>query len=275
MSGQVVSHNGCSLACEVRGRGDPVVFIQGVGLHGRGWMPQVTELAASHACLIFDNRGVGASLPAGGRLTIAGMADDTLRIMDAMGWASAHLVGHSMGGSIAMEMALQERSRVRSLSLLCTLSRGVDALRPSARMLWVGIRSSLGTLRSRRRAFLELVLAPGDLSPEERDVLAVELEPLFGHDLARRPPVVMKQLAALRDYDATPRLHQLEGIPTLVLSAAHDPIATPAMGRALAQAIPGAEYVEVAGQSHGVTMRHARQVNALLLRHLSAAGAAP
>jgi pimeloyl-ACP methyl ester carboxylesterase len=268
---RTVHHNGCELAWQVQGHGPPVVFIQGVGLHGRGWQPQVTELATHYTCLTFDNRGAGASLPAPRVLSMAAMTEDTLRIMDAVGWDSAHLVGHSMGGCIAMGMALRARHRVRSLSLLCTFARGRDATRLTKQMLWVGIRSSIGTLRSRRRAFLELVLAPDDLSPAERDALAMELEPLFGHDLAYRPAIAMKQLAALRGYDATPHLHRLEGLPTLVLSAAHDAISPPAIGRALAAAIPGADYVEVAGQSHGVTIRHAREVNALLARHFAGA----
>jgi pimeloyl-ACP methyl ester carboxylesterase len=182
---RTVHHNGCELAWQVQGHGPPVVFIQGVGLHGRGWQPQVTELATHYTCLTFDNRGAGASLPAPRVLSMAAMTEDTLRIMDAVGWDSAHLVGHSMGGCIATELALRARQRVRNLSLLCTFARGRDATRLTKRMLSVGIRSSIGTLRSRRRAFLELVLAPDDLTPAERDALAVDLEPLFGHDLAR------------------------------------------------------------------------------------------
>jgi pimeloyl-ACP methyl ester carboxylesterase len=267
----IVEHSGCRLACEVHGQGPPVVFIQGVGLPGRGWLPQLSELATSYQCLTFDNRGIGASRPAGGTPSIVGMAEDTMRIMDAMGWQSAHVVGHSMGGCIAMEVALQDRSRVRSLSLLCTVARGRDATRLTPHMLWVGIRSSVGTLRSRRRAFLELVLAPDELPMEERDALAIELEPLFGHDLARRPAAAFRQLRALQAWDCTTRLARLAGVPTLVASAAHDTIAPPRLGRAIAAAIPGAEYVELPDHAHGVTIRNAGVVNRMLRSHLDAA----
>src|SRR5690606_25616523 len=106
--------------------------------------------------------------------------------------------------------------RVRSLSLLCTVSRGADATRLSGRMLWLGIRSSVGPIRMRRRAFLEMVLPPSALAGTDSDALAAELEPLFGHDIGRRPPIAMKQLAALRAYDCTSRLGRLASIPTLV-----------------------------------------------------------
>lgn len=270
-----VEHRGCRLAYSVLGSGPPIVFIQGVGLHGAGWRPQTDELSSSYSCLTFDNRGVGESQPTGGRLSIAVMAEDTLRVMDAAGFESAHLVGHSMGGCIALQTALTARGRVRSLSLLCTVARGRDATRLSLGMLWIGIRSTIGTARARRRAFLELVLAPNDLTPSERDTLAVEVEPMFGHDLARRPPIAMTQLAALRAYDPRHRLAELGGLPTLVANATYDRIATPASGRLLAESIPGARYVEFGEHSHGVVIRDARRVNALLKEHVAAAEKRP
>jgi pimeloyl-ACP methyl ester carboxylesterase len=259
------------LAYSVMGSGPPIVFIQGVGLQGAGWQPQVQELSATHSCLCFDNAGVGKSQPAKGRLSIPQMAEDTLRVMDAAGIESAHLVGHSMGGCIAMETALLARQRVRSLSLLCTFAVGSDATRLTLAMLWIGLRTTIGTARSRRRAFLELVLAPSDLSLPERDALARDLEPLFGHDLARRPAIAMKQLAALRSYDPSDRLVELAGIPCMVISAAHDPIASPGTGRRLAKAIPGAHYVELPEHSHGVVIREPAGVNHLLRDHMERA----
>lgn len=264
---------GCRLAYRVVGNGPPVVLIQGVGLHGDGWRPQVEALAEHHRCLTFGNRGMGASQPLGAPLSIEQMAADTLALMDALSWPSAHIVGHSMGGLIALQLALSARGRVRSLSLLCTFSRGADATRPTPRMMWLGMRSNIGTRRMRRLAFLEIVMPPEVLAREDRDALAARLEPLFGHDLGVQPPIVMKQLSAMGRYDATPRLGELAGIPTLVVTAAHDPIARPPLGRALAKAIPGARLVEFADASHGVTIQHASRVNALLRDLLFAAEA--
>ena len=70
-------------------------------------------------------------------------------------------------------------------------------------------------------------------------------------------------------YDALPRLGELAGLPALVVSAAHDPIAPPAVGRALAAGIPGSRHVEVSDASHGLPIQHAERVNALLLEHLA------
>lgn len=248
-----------------------MVLMQGVGVHGDGWLPQTETLSGRYRCLTFDNRGMGASQPTGDPVTVERMANDAWALMDAEGWASAHLVGHSLGGLVAQHMAITAPARVRSLALLCTVSRGRDATRIGARMLWLGIASNLGSLRSRRRAFLRIVVPPAALRSADEDALAAELATFFGHDLARQPPIAMKQLAALRAYDATASLGALDGIATLVLSAEHDLIAPPKFGRALAARIPGAKYVEIPGAGHGVTIHHADAVNRILLDHLDSA----
>lgn len=136
-----------------------------------------------------------------------------------------------------------------------------------------GILSRIGPRRSRRRAFLRIVLPDSALPGRDPDATARELEPLFGHDLADQPPVAIQQLKALRAFDATDALQRLEAIPTIVMSGEHDPIAPPRFGRALAAAIAGARYEEIADASHGMTIHRAAQVNALLQEHLAMADA--
>lgn len=271
---EVLRRDGCLLAYRQRGAaGPPVVFIQGVGVHGDGWEPQVGALAADHRCLTFDNRGMAASQPVGpAPLSIDQMADDTLALLDAVGWESAHVVGHSMGGLIALAVALRAPRRVLSLALMCTFANGADGASIGGRMLWLGLRSAIGTRRMRRHAFLEIVVPPDVLARTHRDQLAAELEPLFGHELAVQPPVAFRQLRAMSCYDATPRLGELASIPTLVLAGVHDPIGTPARGRALASGLPGARYVEFDDAAHGLPIQHCARVNALLAQHWGTAG---
>lgn len=260
-------HRGCRLSYRVEGDGPPVLFIQGSGLHGDGWRPQVDELASRFQCLTFDNRGIGKSQPYGTAITVEQMAQDALVLMDAQGWSSAHIVGHSLGGLVALHLALSAPMRCRSLSLLCTFARGREATRLSWGMFWLGLRSYLGTRRMRRRAFTELILPKHLLTGMARDAWAEKLAPIFGHDLADHPPVVMKQLAALRAYDATPQLHNLAGLPTLVVGSRYDRIARPEVVRALAAGLINSRLVEFDDAAHGVTIQCADQINALLAEH--------
>jgi pimeloyl-ACP methyl ester carboxylesterase len=262
-------HKGCRLGFEVRGCGPAAVFIQGLGIHGKAWAPQIDGLAAKYECLSFDNRGVGLSQPLGCRLTLEQMAEDTLVLMDAQGWQSAHLVGQSMGGLIAIEIALKARHRVRSLTLLCSFPRGRDVFPLTSGMIWSWLRTQVGPRRQRRKAMLELVMPESALVAADPELLAAELAPLFGFDLAVQPSVCRRQLWALVRHDTTARLGQLDGLPTLIVNATHDRIAPPSIGRAMAAGIRGARFIEIAGASHAAAIQHAARINALLMEHFA------
>jgi pimeloyl-ACP methyl ester carboxylesterase len=247
-----------------------VLCIQGVGVAGDGWRPQVEALAQRYRVLTFDNRGVGATRRGAGPLSIERMAADATAILDAEGIDRCHILGHSMGGLIALAVALGAPARVRTLSLLCTFADGAGPTRPTPRMIWLGTRSRLGTRTMRRMAMQEMLFPAAWLRTVDRAALAEQLNALFGRDLGQAPPIVDEQLKTMGRYDATPRLPELAAIPTLVVSGRHDPIAPPAYGRAIAAGIPGARYVEFEDASHALTIQQAERVNALLLEHLDA-----
>jgi pimeloyl-ACP methyl ester carboxylesterase len=176
-----------------------------------------------------------------------------------------------MGGLIAQHIALTARERVKSLSLVCTFANGADATRLSMRMLALGLRSRIGTRAMRRRAMIDMVMPRDYLRGRDTAALGKELGDLFGRDLADQPPIVSEQLRAMSRYSAAARLGELSGLPTLVVSGTHDPIAPPQLGRAIASAIPGARFLEFPHASHALPIQCAAELNALLLDHLSAA----
>ncbi len=268
---KIVEFENCSFHTGLVGEGPPVLFIQGVGIHGEGWRPQVEVLARHHRCLIFDNRGMGRSQGETSPLSIEQMAKDALAILSAHEIDRAHIVGHSMGGTIAMALALAEPKRVLSLSLLCTMAKGAAAAPLSWRMITLGLGTVIGTRAMRRRAFVRLILPPGNWTHAVLDQLAQAYEPCFGHDLGEQPPIAHLQLKALRKYDATAKLKELGAFPTLVVSATHDPIAPPALGKVIASGIPGARFVELENASHGVPIAEPARINDLLLGHLASA----
>lgn len=251
---------------ESAGAGDPVLFIQGVGVIGRGWKPQTDPMSKSFKTIIFDNRGIGQSKLRSTKLDIECMADDALTLMDHLGIKAAHVVGHSMGGSIALELAVKHPERVRSLSLLCTFSKGNQATRLNSRMLWLGIRSRIGTRASRRHAFLAMLYSKLFLSDHPSiKTLAETTGNLVGRDLADSPAIIMRQLKALSRHDLHASLNVLASIPTLVVSAKEDPIALPRFGSDLATKIPGAKYILLENASHGIVLERSDEINKILL----------
>jgi pimeloyl-ACP methyl ester carboxylesterase len=246
------------------GSGPGVLLVQGVGIVGEGWRPQIDALSASYTVIAFDNRGIGASTTDSRSLSIEQMALDALAIMDHEGIDRFHVVGHSMGGLIAIEIALRVPRRIYSLGLLCTFPDGPSATRLRWDTLVSGIRTRVGTRAMRRRAFLELVM-PRELLLRSNDAaLAGRLRPLFGRDLADNPPIIMRQLRAMSRYDTSPRLGELASIPTLVVSAMQDRISVPANGRRLAALIPGSALVELPNAAHGVPIHSPSVTNDLL-----------
>jgi pimeloyl-ACP methyl ester carboxylesterase len=250
-----------------------VVWIQGVGVAGSGWQPQIEGLGPGFSHSVFDNRGLGRSQPCRGQVSIKAMANDAKRLMDHLGWESAHIVGHSMGGVIGQEFALQYPEKVRSLSLLCTFPRGRDAARPTPWVLWMTLRTWIGTRAMRRRAFLEMLVPPSDLRTANLDSLAEQVAKVIGRDLAHQPPIMLRQVRALSKHDASSGLSRLRDIPTLVMSAELDPIAPPRYGRRLGDLIPGSQYLEIRGASHAVTICSPHLVNEPLAKFLAASEA--
>ena len=123
--------NGQQLYYEVHGEGEPLLCVHGLACDTLAWIPQLQAFPAAHRTVIFDNRDVGQSSMAEPGYEIADMARDALALADELELDSFHLLGISMGGAIAQEIALQAPERVRTLTLAVTFPAGGD-LRPAA-----------------------------------------------------------------------------------------------------------------------------------------------
>ncbi len=269
----VLSTPAGDLSYDRRGSGPPIVFVQGVGVAGCGWAPQVVALADRFTCVTFDNRGLGVSAARGEALTVEGMAEDAIALVTGLGIGPAHWVGHSLGGVIAQRVALVRPDLVQRLALLCTFAGGHDLARPPWRLLWHGTWSRLGTRGLRRRAFARLVTPPAVIRARGIDAIIAELEAAFGRSLATSPAIADAQLRALRRHDERARLGELRAIPTLVVSGGQDLIARPAAGRALADGIGTAVFETWPDAGHALPIHAAEALNARLAAHLAARAA--
>ena len=268
---RTIERHGVRLSYSVDGEGPPLLLIQGVGLPGRGWLPQVVGLRQRFTVITFDNRGVGGSDGGPEPLTIDAMAEDAAAILERENIDYVHVMGHSMGGLIALRFALMNPARIRSLILACTFADGAAPTKLSWKMAALGIRCRVGTRAMRRNAMLEMIMPAPFLRGIDRARLAADLQPLFGRDLADQPPILMRQLRAMSRYSALAQLGLLDGIPAVVISAAHDPIAPPALGRAIAGGMTSARFVEFADAGHALPIQCVDRFNDLILSHLAAA----
>jgi pimeloyl-ACP methyl ester carboxylesterase len=106
------------------GEGQPVLFIQGLGVDHRAWAGVARPLSKRFRCISFDNRDVGRSPTVDAPYSVLDMAGDALGLLDELGIARADIVGTSMGGVMAQEIAIRHPERVRKLVLVTTYTSG-------------------------------------------------------------------------------------------------------------------------------------------------------
>jgi 3-oxoadipate enol-lactonase len=210
---------GTELNYERAGAGEPVLLIQGMSATHLAWgRPFLNLLEVDFDCIVFDNRGMGLSGPAETPFTTADLADDALGVLDGLGIESAHVVGISMGGMIAQELALAEPGRVRTLTLGATYCGG-----PEGKLMGEDVLQQLGEAMKSgdpedvRRAMWEINLSPDFRAEESRYAAFLEM----AEALPAPRAVVLEQMQACAAHDTSARLGQLS-VPTLVVHGTAD-----------------------------------------------------
>ena len=225
------------IAWERQGSGEPLLLIQGLGYARWGWEPVARPLARSFEVLLFDNRGIGESDAPQGPYSVAEMAGDAVQVLDEAGVEQAHVVGTSLGGMIAQELALEHPERVGKLVLACTTPGGPRAYpMPQPTVDLMLARASL-------REFTENALAPAD-RPDLVERILVHRE-----RTAQGFEPWSAQAAAGAGFDASERLGGLAA-PTLVQHGDGDLVVDPRNGELLVELIPDARLSLYEGGGH-------------------------
>jgi pimeloyl-ACP methyl ester carboxylesterase len=231
------------IAWERRGEGAPILLIHGLGYARWGWEPVADLLARRYELVLLDNRGIGESDAPPGPYTVAEMAADVLGVLDAAGLERAHVVGTSLGGMIAQELALTAPHRVDRLVLVCTTPGGPHAApMPLQTAQLIAEAPTLEPLVALRR-FVENALAPDPPKETVERILAHRLE------TAQPPAAWAAQAAAGAAFDVWDRLPALAA-PTLVVHGTADVVVDPANAELLALRIPDARLDWFEGCGH-------------------------
>jgi len=244
---------------EEHGSGEALLLIMGLAADSTAWLFQIPDFAEHYRTIVFDNRGVGRSSKPPGPYTIHEMADDTAGLLDAIGVARAHVLGVSMGGMIAQELALRHPEHVRSLVLACTYPEPdaeIEQQRQFSVSQFGGTITATGETRIDVAALDPLLffqhLLPRVFNQSFIDRELPKLMQLFSGALqwGFSMEAILGQVAAAMGHRATDRLHRI-GVPTLVITGDADLLIPPGNSRVLAENIPGAKLVMVPGGSHG------------------------
>jgi pimeloyl-ACP methyl ester carboxylesterase len=225
---------------ESHGDGKPLLLIQGLGYGRWGWDPIVPPLAERHRVLTFDNRGIGESEKPAGPYSARQMADDALQVLDEAGVDRADVVGASLGGMIAQELAVLAPERVDRLVLCCTALRSDAFPFPEATVKLMGEAATLAPDVALRR-FVENAL--GAEPPQEL------VERIFALRVANPPDPAGWQAQAA----AGTTFAGVDGEirqPTLVLHGTEDNVVDVRHAGLLGERIPGARVELIPGTGH-------------------------
>ena len=222
---------------EVGEAGEPLVFLSGLGGDHRAFNLAQRHFGGAWRTLALDSRDAGRSWRADAPYTTADMADDVAAWLDALGIASAHVVGHSLGGLVAQELAIRHGGLVRSLALVSSHA-GSNAWRRAVIDSWIRLRElAAGDLAAFARGTLPWLVAPSYFAHAEQIdglVRFAERNP-WPQDVA----AFTRQARAATTHDARGRLRGL-AIPAIVISGEFDLVNPPAVAGALADEIPDA-----------------------------------
>jgi pimeloyl-ACP methyl ester carboxylesterase len=242
-----------------RGVGTPILLVMGHRYSSALWYPVLEALSARHRLIWFDNRGTGRTDSSSG-FSIADMADDALAVLDAAGVARAHIYGVSMGGVIALDIAIRHPERVLSLIVGCSGMLTADKPR-APRWLRALYYVPPGLL-----AWMMRNLPHGYGSAAAADLIAHD-QTVIARDPISMRGVRAQQAAIQRHTVAVDEIRSLT-MPALVLHGDEDRTVPYAYGVELAETLPNATLVTLPGAGHNYLIAQQKLANAAVLSFL-------
>jgi 3-oxoadipate enol-lactonase len=260
---------GVDLYYESHGRGEPLILVPSTAYSGEVWKPTQMPLAESLNLIIHDPRGCGRSVAKQNVYTIEQMAADIVALMDHLKIAAAHLLGHSMGGRIALAATQNFPGRVKSL--IMAASGSGPAARPGSDCIpGLPHRLVVDLVEMGFEKFIHHEICESDtfFTKDYRDHHHEEVEEFFQLAWATHAklPEFVHLCIARHNWEGTHRLSDVK-VSTLVVIGDHDSGGSNHMAQSevLAKRIPGAELEVLKGQSHGFFWQAPEETNSIIL----------
>ena len=256
-----IQANGIDLHYIAAGHGAPVVLLAGFGGDHLSWGLQFPAFRARHHTIALDNRGCGRSGSPDVTYTTGLMAGDIVAVLDHLGIDAAHVVGLSLGGMIAQELALAHPQRVLSLQLHSTAGRADPYLRILLDT-WRQVRAQLG--REMVQQSMALWLFGRRTFAERPELIEMLMRQATAYPYAPTEVGFARQGEAVVTHDALARLSAI-ACPTLITAGEDDVLVPARFARELADHLPHAEIHLVPGAGHMWCWEKPAEFNALAL----------
>ncbi|MCK5840372.1 MAG: alpha/beta fold hydrolase [Bacteroidales bacterium] len=240
--------NDIDLYYETHGKGTPLLLIAGLASDSQSWQPVIAGLSRHFFVITPDSRGVGRTMPQETEISIGKIADDCIALIKHLGFSSVNVLGHSMGGFVALDLAIRYPDYVNSLILAGTSSS--NSMRNNA--MFMDLASCLESGMEMKLWFRNLfywIFSPRFFENKEavNDAVRFSIE----YPYPQSPVAFRNQVMAIADYDGTDDLAKICS-KTLVICGKEDLLFPPEVGEALAQAIPGADFSVIKCAPHSM-----------------------
>ena len=242
--------NDINIYYEIHGAGEPLVLVAGLATDSQSWLPIINDLAKKYQVVVFDNRGVGRTKPMDAETSISQMADDCVGLINKLGLSSVNLLGHSMGGMIALDCAIRypeyfSKLIVASSSAFNTQRNTLlfddwitylnDEMKPE---LW--FRNLFYWIFSRR--FFE-----------NKEALKTAIQMSIDYPYPQSKSAYLNQVNAIKEFNCS---EELSGIKpkTLIVNGEEDMLFSPDESYSILKTIPGAKFSFIEGAAHSIFM---------------------
>jgi pimeloyl-ACP methyl ester carboxylesterase len=271
------------IAYKMFGKGEPILLITGVGGDMNSWDPSTLKsLSSNHTVIIFDNRGVANTTTGSKAFSIQQFANDTVGLLDVLKIQKADVLGHSMGGIVAQQLAVTHPEKVNRLILVSTTCGGKDSIPPSPQLAKFGtelenkLLNNIPITPQEIKLTMSASLGPAWIRLHPNSLDAIPKKVLPAKDLFPGVPVntQVQQQKVVGNWRATNWIgicDELSKIsnPTLIITGTDDGAVAPANSLIIAGKIPGAWLVQIKDAGHQVMSQYPDKFNKVLQTFVS------
>lgn len=247
--------NGVDLYYEIHGKGKPLLLVAGLASDSQSWLPIMDELSWHYRVIIFDNRGVGRTKPLEAETSIPLMADDCIGLIKHLGLSSVNLLGHSMGGFVALDCAIRYPEYVSKLILV-----GTNALNPERNNVlfydWVTYLESGMKPELWFRNLFYWIFSKHFF--EDREALNNTVQLAIAYPYQQTITAFKNQVRAIRAFNCVENLPEICS-KTIVICGEEDLLFPPEESTGLLQAIPGVFSSIINHAGHAIHMEKPRE----------------
>lgn len=260
----ITKANQININYSVTGHGEPLVMIMGLNADQSGWNNQIPFFKKNYRVITFDNRGTGKSDKPKGPYSIRMMADDTIGLMDSLCIEKAHIMGISMGGMIAQEIAINYPQRVKKLVLASTYACQDQHSSGSTREITRAVQSA------QKMGIILINLAFNKPLYKLFIRFMVKIRSKFTKASVKiaNKAGFEGQLEACAKHDTLERLHLITA-PTLVITGTADRVIKPSSSEVIAGRIHCSQLVKIENGSHVLNMEMKNLFNQKILSFLA------